>query len=351
MKISENPITIHEVRKASRNRGMPLEALSLDVTPVGLHYMLAHFDIPILDPGLWSLAVQTLEGRRLILSLEDLHQMRRLTEIVTIECAGNGRTFIDPRPVGQPWGVEAVSTSSWTGVPLTHFLEEVGITEPAHSVLFTGADSGVREGRREVYQRALALREAKGPSCLLAFEMNGRPLEPQNGAPLRLVVPGWYGMAHVKWLTEIEAIPEAFDGPQHRAYRYRQSEDDPGEPVTTMRVRALMIPPGIPEDFTRHRHLEAGPVALQGRAWSGSGPIERVEVGVDGTWQVADLASPPASNWAWQRWSWIWHAEPGEHVLSCRATDANGNTQPLEASWNLKGVGNNAAQKIEVTVT
>ena len=179
---------------------------------------------------------------------------------------------------------------------------------------------------------------------------SGRPLEPQHGSPLRLIVPGWYGMTSVKWLTSIEASRQPFAGYQQAiAYHYRRDADDPGEPVSRIRVRALMIPPGFPEFLTRRRTVEAGSVTLRGRAWSGQAEVTRVEVGADGSWSDAQLEAP-VGDYAWRGWSYEWQAEPGEHVLSCRATDASGASQPTEQPWNHEGLGNNLVQEVRVTV-
>ena len=165
-----------------------------------------------------------------------------------------------------------------------------------------------------------------------------------------MIVPGWYGMTSVKWLTSIEAVTEPFQGFQQAvAYRYQRDADDPGEPVSRMRVRALMIPPGFPDYFSRGRFADSGRVVVSGRAWSGTGPVERVEVAVDGRWADATLAEPVGA-FAWREWSFDWDARPGEHELACRATDAAGNVQPLDAPWNYQGMGNNGAQRVRVTV-
>jgi sulfane dehydrogenase subunit SoxC len=157
-------------------------------------------------------------------------------------------------------------------------------------------------------------------------------------------------MTSVKWLLRIEAIDRPFDGYQQgTAYRFKADGDDPGEPVSRIRVRALMAPPGLPDYFTRQRLVNAGPVRLEGRAWSGQAPVTRVQVAVDGTWSEADLG-PPVGDWAWRAWSFDWQATPGVHRLACRATDATGATQPLEMPWNYQGMGNNGVQEIEVTV-
>jgi sulfane dehydrogenase subunit SoxC len=183
--------------------------------------------------------------------------------------------------------------------------------------------------------------------------MNGQPLLPQHGAPLRLLVPGWYGMTNVKWLARVTALPQPHDGYQTEvAYRMRADPDEAGRPVSRIRVRSLIAPPGIPSFPERTRTLEPGPTTLEGRAWSGSGPIDRVEVSVDGcvTWAEARLESAP-SPFAWQRWTFEWTATPGEHELACRATDATGATQPLEPEFNLGGYENNAVHRLTVTVT
>jgi DMSO/TMAO reductase YedYZ molybdopterin-dependent catalytic subunit len=180
--------------------------------------------------------------------------------------------------------------------------------------------------------------------------MNGRSLEPQHGYPLRLVVPGWYGMASVKWLTSIEAIPRPFTGFQNAvAYRYQRDGSDPGDPVTRIRVKSLMAPPGIAEFVTARRIVDRGLLTLEGRAWSGDGPIVAVEVGVDGARSPARIGSRTGDH-AWTAWSFEWHAEPGTHELRCRASDASGASQPLEQSWNHQGMGNNMAQRVIVTV-
>jgi DMSO/TMAO reductase YedYZ molybdopterin-dependent catalytic subunit len=270
---------------------------------------------------------------------------------VTLECAGNGRGWLTPRPVSLPWLGEAIGTAEWTGTPLAGLLEEAGLEPGAAEVVFRGADRGIQGDEEQTYARSLTVAEATRPEVILAYEMNGHLLEPHHGFPLRLVVPGWYGMTSVKWLTSIEAVAEPFEGFQQGvAYRYQQDPDDPGEPVARMRVRALMIPPGIPEFFSRSRVLDAGPVVLSGRAWSGSGPVERVEVAVDGDWADANL-EPPVGEFAWRGWSFRWNATPGEHELACRATDAVGEVQPLDARWNYQGMGNNAVQRVVVLTT
>ena len=342
-------ISLEELQLAARNHGMPLEALRYPVTPVGLHYLLIHYDVPVVDPEAWRLTVRG--ERELVLSLQELRARTAVEAAVTMECAGNGRARLDPRPISQPWLLEAVGTARWRGAPLRPLLEEAGLGR-AVEVLCTGLDRGVEGGEEQAFQRALPLEEALRDEVLLAYEMNGEPLPPQHGFPLRLVVPGWYGMTNVKWLERIELVDSPFAGFQNvSGYRLRQTEDEEGVPLDRMQPRSLLAPPGIPEFMTRDRLVPAGVVPLEGRAWSGLAPVETVEVSTDGgeSWSPAEL-EPEGEPWAWRGWSYRWRAEPGEHVLCCRARDAAGNEQPREPAWNLGGYANNAVQAVRVTV-
>lgn len=344
--------TLEELQSATRNHGTPLEGLQYDVTPLGMHYLLIHFDIPDVDAAAWRLTVDGRVGRSLSLSLGDLKARPRVTSPVTIECAGNGRARMEPRPESQPWLEEAVGTGEWTGTPLGPILEEAGLLNGAVEVLFTGLDRGEQGEVDQLYERALPVDEALRPEVLLAYELNGIPLPPQHGFPLRLIVPGWYGMTHVKWLQRITVLDEPFWGYQQSVfYRVAQDDDDPGVQLSRMYPRTLMVPPGIPVFETRERLVPPGPVTLRGRAWSGWGPIVRVEVGTDGgaSWIDAEL-EPPVGAHAWRAWSLPWDAPEGRHELLTRATDESGNTQPLAPKPNVKGVANNACQRVAVRV-
>jgi DMSO/TMAO reductase YedYZ molybdopterin-dependent catalytic subunit len=350
---SPTPISLDELRLAARNHAMPLEALRYPVTPVGLHYLLIHFDIPEVEAASYRLEVDGLVGSPLSLALDDLRARPAVELPVTMECAGNGRALLEPHVASQPWVLEAVGTASWRGTPLRGVLAEAGVGDDAVEVVFSGLDHGF-EGEEELdYQRSLSLMDAYRPEVLLAYEMNGQPLPPQHGFPLRLVVPGWYGMTSVKWLSRITLVDRPFEGYYHvSSYRLRESEDDPGEPVTRMLPRALMTPPGYPEYKTRSRIVAAGPCLLDGRAWSGFGEVASVEVSVDGggTWAAADVVRDLDAPSAWQQWTFEWEAEPGECELCCRARDEAGNEQPLEPVWNAGGYANNAVQRVSVTV-
>lgn len=346
-------ISQEELALATRNHGLPLEALRYDVTPPGLHYVLTHYDIPYADASTWTLTVDGLVRTPLALDLPALRSYPPVTRRVTMECAGNGRARLEPRPVSQPWLVEAVGTADWTGVPLRTLLAEAGVAPEAVEAVFTGADHGVERGVEQDYQRSLTVADALSAAgdVLVAYEMNGAPLPPQHGHPVRLVVPGWYGMAHVKWLRRISLTDTEFTGFQQTvAYRYRQSSDDPGEPVTRIAPRALMIPPGFPDFMSRTRVVRPGEVRLEGRAWSGRAPVTRVEVSADegGTWFEAELAAEGDGPWSWRRWEARWTATPGRHVLTTRATDGAGTSQPETQPWNRGGFGNNLVQRVPV---
>ena len=234
-----------------------------------MHYLLTHFDIPEVKEEARSLRIGGLVSKPMTLSLADIKSRPSRTVAVTMECAGNGRALLHPRSISQPWLMEAVGTSEWTGTSLKGVLDEAGIGDGAVEVLFTGLDQGVQSDIVHYYQRSLTIDEATRDEVLLAYGMNGGDLQPQHGYPLRLIVPDWYGMTSVKWLDRIEVIAEPFQGPQMDFYRYSQGTDDPGESANLIKVRPLMIPPGIPDFLTRTRLVQAGPVNLRGRAWGG----------------------------------------------------------------------------------
>ena len=347
---TSGPLEWDELKMAYRCPAMPLESLRLPVTPIGQHYQVIHWEIPSVDPAAWELVIGGHVDRPRTVDLDALRRKPAVTSRVTLECAGNGRGLLEPRPVSAPWLGGAVSTAEWTGTPLGPLLRSAGPSEGAVDVRFGAVDRGIQGGIEQSFERALPIDEAMLDDVLLAYEMNGAPIPSQHGAPVRLVVPGWYGMASVKWLTSIEVLDHRYDGFQNRvAYRYQRDADDPGEPVARMRVKSLMAPPGIAEFITEQRVVDAGPVPISGRAWSGSGVISKVEFGVDGEWMHATLERGNDAI-AWRGWTAQWDAAPGEYELTCRATDVTGATQPLVPEWNYQGMGNNAVQRIKVLV-
>lgn len=244
-------ITGDELQLAARNHGIPLEALRYELTPPGLHYVLVHYDIPATNASTWQLTVDGCVEQPLSFGLTALRAMGRETVRVTLECAGNGRAGLHPRPISQPWLMEAVGTAEWTGAPLANLLRAAGLREDAVDVVFTGADHGFERGIEQDYQRGLTVAEALDAGALIAWEMNGMPLPPQHGYPLRLIVPGWYGMASVKWLRSIEVIDHEFAGYQNAtAYRFRQESDEAccrGDPDRAARAADPARSPGLHE--------------------------------------------------------------------------------------------------------
>ena len=342
-----------ELQLALRNHGMPLEALRYPITPTGLHYLLIHYDIPEVNAEQWRLKITGLVGKPLELTLDEIEKRPRLTMPVAMECAGNGRALFAPRRISQPWLLEAIGNSEWTGTPLRGILQDAGLSSAAVEIVFTGLDQGVEGEQIQFYQRSLTVDEAMRDEVLLVYEMNGEPLPPQHGYPLRLLMPGWYGMASVKWLDRIEAVAEPFRGYQMaRAYHYTRTADEPGEAVTLIRARALMIPPGIPDFMTRNRLVDAGVVALTGKAWAGRVGVSDVEVSVDGgaTWSKAELGES-GSPYSWRTWTFLWNATPGERILFVRAIAGDGNRQPIDQEWNFGGYGNNGVQRVNVIVS
>jgi sulfane dehydrogenase subunit SoxC len=356
MPLTDDPgFTREEVGLALRNPGMPLEALRRPITPIGMHYVLIHFDVPDVDPASFELVVDGRVRTRLALSLDELRARPAVSMPVMMECAGSGRAHLAPRPVSAPWHDEAIGCAEWTGTPLRGVLEDAGLLDDAVELLFTGCDRGLDQGVEQDYQRSLTVDDAMGGDVLLAYAMNGQPLPASHGFPLRLIVPEWYGMASVKWLRSITAISEPFEGVQQTLlYRYRHSEDDAGTPVTRKQPRALMAPPGIPEFLSRVRQVRAGRTLVEGRAWSGAHPVERVQFSADGgrTWQDARLGEPNG-RYGWRAWSYDWEpAGRGDYELCARATDGAGTVQPLDSSdaWNSGGYGVNAVQRVAVRV-
>jgi len=319
------------------NAEVRLEALSGDVPPTELHFVRSHFAVPD-HPGTLTIGGEV--RNPLTLSLADLRHRPAVTLANTLECAGNGRAFLDPPAPGEPWLLGAVGTAEWTGVPLAALLEEAGVTPGAVEILFRGADSGTPGGlgRTIAFERSLPL--PVPPDTIVALAMNGRPLPPEHGAPLRLVVPGWYGVASVKWLTEIRAIAAPFRG-FYQADRYVID----GEPLNEMAPRAVIA---APRDGST---IVPAPAVIRGYAWSGRTTVDRVEVSVDGgaTWSDAMLG--PARGRAWRTWEMAW--EPpgaGQVTILARATDGRGERQPLQQVWNTLGYRNNAAQPVTVEV-
>lgn len=332
------------------NAETPLSALLDEVTPSDLVYVRDHFDVPQLDATRWSLDVNGAVEKPISISYAEIRALETKTLVVTLECAGNGRLQMDPLPKGTLWGYGAVSIVEFTGTPLLNVLKMAGISDRAVEVLFLGADRGdVEPGRNEVFARSLKIDMALHSDTLLAWKMNGDPLTPKHGYPMRLVVPGWYGMASVKWLTQVTLLTEPFNGFfQNEHYVYLDEEGTrQGDPVQHIRPRSLIV---NPVDGTV---LSKGAVkVIEGIAWSGHGPITQVDVSVDGgdRWLEVELA-PPSTPHGVQRWRFKWLPQtPGGHTVLSRATDELGNLQPVSQISNRLGYGNNGLQAVIVSV-
>lgn len=343
----DDPAALVPVHQRPFNAETPLRLLDRALTTSESYFVRSHFDVPMMDPGNYALTIDGIVARTIRLSLAEIKAMPNESVTVTMECAGNGRTSLNPRPTGVAWGLGAASTARYTGVRLKHVLD---LAEPGRAleVVFTAADGGDVDGQHVVYARSLPLAIARLPDTLLAWSMNDEPLAPAHGAPLRLVVPGWYGMASVKWLTRITLSGQPFTGHyQHNDYVYlRQDGIADGTPVTLMRVRSVIASP------IDGATMSMAPVVVSGSAWSGEAPITRVELSHDDgrTWHQATL-NPPASERAATLWKWTWTPHvTGSFTLIARATDGAGRTQPLEPVWNLRGYGNNSVHRVRVNV-
>ena len=336
------------IRHEPLNAEVRPEALRTPLTSNRHFFIRSNFSCPsslIRDP---AVRIEGAVGHPRGWSLRELRERPQRTVTVTTDCAGNGRTGLHPTPLGEPWRHGAVSTAEWTGVPLAELLHEAGLDVGVLEILACGRDRGVRDGDREIdFARSLPVGKAQDPDTLVALEMNGEPIPKEHGAPVRLIVPGWYGMASVKWLFRIVALTDPFTGYfQFDRYRY-EFEDGTAEPVTTIRPRSMVTHPG------NDSRLPYEEVQIRGWAWSGSGPVTRVEVAVGGgdDWEEAHLGES-ASPYSWRPWTFDWKpTERGLFVLRSRATDASGAVQPDRARWNRHGYGNNAIRPVFVRIS
>ena len=310
------------------------------ITPAGRHYVRDHFAIP---QGPDRLAIDGAVRTPLQL---DLNQIRSLTPrslVVTLECAGNGRAFLDPPVVGEQWRTGAVGTAEWTGASLRAVLEMAEPLSGAVEVLCIGADAGTPAGvgARIAYERSLPIADALRDDVLIAYAMNGDDLPPEHGAPLRLVVPGWYGMASVKWLARLRLLERKFEG-FFQTQRYVVGDRQ----LREIAARALIAWPGEGERLTK------APFVARGYAWSGRGDLARVEVSADGgsSWRDAALGDE-ITRYAWRQWhATIAPRSSGHVVLVARAITTDGATQPLEEVRNERGYENNAARPVRIEI-
>jgi DMSO/TMAO reductase YedYZ molybdopterin-dependent catalytic subunit/rhodanese-related sulfurtransferase len=342
-------LVVHRIRPLNCETSIPA-LIGGVVMPNARFYVRNHFETPQLDPVLWRLEVQGLVERPLRLSLRDLHNMRSETLVVTLECAGNGRSAFDPPADGEQWQLGAVSTAEWTGVPLAEILDRAGIRPEAVEIVFRGADHGnVGDAADPIrFERSLPVTDAGHPGSLLAYAMNGEPLPLEHGYPLRLIVPGWYAVASVKWLTEIEVTGSPFTGffqTKRYVYETQRNGTVAREPVRLQQVRSVITQPSAGQEVT------AGDLVVRGVAWSGAAPIDKVEVSIGrGPWQNARLIGQQHRH-SWRWWELVTRIDsPGETTLRARATDLAGRTQPERPHWNRLGYGGNAVQNVSLLV-
>ena len=326
----------------------PHRALDAWLTPNPHFYVRNHFSIPDIRCSAWRLSIDGLVTRERRYSLPQLKRLPRVTLPVTMECAGNNRSDLHPPTPGNQFQNGAVSTAYWAGVRLSDVLKTAGIGKGAREVLFEGHDTGRPEpGTSEMpYTRSLPLDVALHPDTLLAYEMNGQELPKEHGHPLRLIVPGWYGMASVKWLSRLKVLDTDYSG-YFQGYKY-VIEDEKGRtvPLTTIGVKSLI---GSPSEGAT---TSMGKVCVTGMAWSGEERIAQVDFSSDNgtTWDRAEIVGP-SEQYAWQKWHHTWNpAAPGNYNLMSRAIDVRGNVQPMKSRWNRLGYMVNGVKPVSVTV-
>ncbi len=321
------------------NAGVELSSLAGNVSQAGV-FERNNFPIPETPPASFGIRIPGADDRSV--SLADLQGFPQATHRWMLECAGNARTGMDPRPVGTPWPLAAMSPVTASGARLVDVLGD--LSDNIVELVFTGADRGrIRDEGVIPYQFSLTRSEALDARALLATSLNGEPLSGRHGGPIRLMVPGAYGMKSVKWLESIHAVDTPFEGHFVRKYRYRGDRRFVDEsPVDRTLVRAVIT------SHTDGGRVSAGPTRVTGSAWSGHGDVTSVRLSADdgASWVEADLS--PDGDIVW------WEAEVDvgpEPVLVARATDSSGATQPLEAPWNSGGYGNNAVHRVLPTAT
>ncbi len=325
-----------------------LTALGERHMPAQAHFRREHFPVPHIDPAEWRLRLAGAVRTPAIVTLADLVTMPQRSAVVVLECAGHRRAELMPATPGLQWGPGAVSEATWTGVPLRDLLQRAGVEAQAAEVVLLGADRGPFEGSatRHRYGRALPLRKALDPDTLLAFEMNGRPIRPEHGGPVRAIVPGWYATDSVKWLERVHVSADEFDGPfQAIDYRFAPLDDPgPGSRMERMPVHSLVTDPA---DAAA---LLPGAARVRGIAWSGGGVVTRVDVRVDdGPWAKAAIVARTGRHGR-TFWEHEWEATPGAHTIAVRARDAGGAVQPEQPIWNRRGYAVNAIHRVTVDV-
>jgi DMSO/TMAO reductase YedYZ molybdopterin-dependent catalytic subunit len=324
--------------KEPPNLEMPFSALDDFLTPNERFYVRCHFPIPKINERDWRLKVEGKVARPFEVTMDDLRQMPTHTITVTLECAGNSRVFLVPKVKGVQWELGAIGNAEWTGVRLRDLLQRAGMANEAREIILEGADYGTiaeppRPAGKINFARSVPVEKAMD-DVLLAFAMNGEPLSASHGFPLRAIVPGWYGMASIKWLQRIIVASEPFNGYyQSIDYAYWQrTESGPAlVPLGEMQVKAEIAQPESNEVIRAN-----GKYLVNGAAWTAEEMINKVEVSCDGgnSWSEANLKGASIKN-AWRLWEFEWQTpSPGNYTLMARATDSRGRMQPMEHDTN-----------------
>jgi DMSO/TMAO reductase YedYZ molybdopterin-dependent catalytic subunit len=321
-------------QKEPVNLETPLDQVDSYLTPSELFYIRSHFPAPGLDAAAYRLHVGGAVRNPLSLSYRQLRDMPSEKRVATLECAGNGRVFLVPQVPGAQWELGAVGNAEWTGVPLSALMKQAGLADDACEVVLEGADRGVPAELpippgTISYARSIPRDKAVGPGVLIAYEMNGQDLPVNHGYPVRAIVPGHFGMASVKWLTNIQAVREPFQGYwQTSDYGYWDYTD--GRPVRRalgeMKLKSQIHRPRVYQSLAPD-HV----YTISGAAWAGSTDIAGVAVSTDGgrTWAEAEFVDPVRRH-SWRRWKFAWRTpkEPGRFTLLSRARGTDGSTQP-----------------------
>ncbi len=341
------------------NAETPPHLLDDAITPTARHFIRNNGVPPEnVSPEGWELSIDGLVDKPMKLSIADLQSQFDVVELaLTIECGGNGRAFFDPPASGNQWTLGAVACSKWTGVRLADVLKAAGVK---NNVVYTanyGADGHLSGDPNKLpISRGVPIDKAMDPNNLIAFAQNGQPIHPMNGAPLRLVVPGWPGSCSHKWLTRIQLRDVVHDGPKMTgtSYRVPNRPVEPGEKVDkkdfeiihAMPVKSLITSPQSAQTASG-QSLE-----VRGHAWAGDRSVKEMHVSIDfgATWIKADLDAP-ANPYAWQNWrASLTFPKAGYYEVWARATNSAGVSQPHAIAWNPKGYLNNSMHRISVRV-
>jgi sulfite oxidase len=329
---------------------MPVEGFLPEITPTSQFFIRCHTYTPQVKLADWKLELDGLVERPLSFTLADLKKLPRFELVSVLECAGNGRSFFEPRMAGAQWRFGSVGNARWAGVRLRDVLQKAGLKSGAMELLMDGAD--VPLGKMPDFQRTLPVEKGLHPDTMLAWEMNGKPLTAEHGFPLRVIAPGWAGDSWVKWLQRITVLDHEFEGFWMKtAYRHPNHHVAAGAtvdakdmiPVTDLNVKSVIAHP--------NEWAKPGAVLVQGVAWSNASPVAKVEVSVDAgkTWESARLLGA-GTKYGFRRWSYAWKAPEGSHALISRATNEAGQAQPLQQEWNPSGYLWNVAQPRNVVI-